>query len=177
MKNCNHKPKGTAPAAQAGAEVIYTCPMHPEVRQPKPGSCPICGMALEPVTVTAESGESHEYKDMRRRFWIALVLTLPVFALEMGGHVLGLKHLVSAQMSVWVQMILATPVVLWCGWPFFERGWQSLKTRNLNMFTLIAMGTGVAWAYSMVAALLPGAFRKHSAPVTVSLPCILKRRR
>ncbi len=158
MKNCHHKPKETAPAPQAGVEVIYTCPMHPEVRQPKPGSCPICGMALEPVTVTAESGESHEYKDMRRRFWIALVLTLPVFALEMGGHVLGLKHLVSAQMSVWVQMILATPVVLWCGWPFFERGWQSLKTRNLNMFTLIAMGTGVAWAYSMVAALLPGAF-------------------
>ena len=155
---CHHKPKETAPAVQAGAEVIYTCPMHPEVRQPKPGSCPICGMALEPVTVTADSGESHEYKDMRRRFWIALVLTLPVFALEMGGHVLGLKHLVSAQMSVWVQMMLATPVVLWCGWPFFERGWQSLKTRNLNMFTLIAMGTGVAWAYSMVAALLPGAF-------------------
>lgn len=155
---CHHKPKETAPAPQAGAEVIYTCPMHPEVRQSKPGSCPICGMALEPVTVTADSGESHEYKDMRRRFWIALVLTLPVFALEMGGHVLGLKHLVSAQMSVWVQMILATPVVLWCGWPFFERGWQSLKTRNLNMFTLIAMGTGVAWAYSMVAALLPGAF-------------------
>lgn len=158
MKNCHHKPKETAPAPQAGAEVIYTCPMHPEVRQPKPGSCPICGMALEPVTVTAESGESHEYKDMRRRFWIALVLTLPVFALEMGGHVLGLKHLVSPQMSVWMQMILATPVVLWCGWPFFERGWQSLKTRNLNMFTLIAMGTGVAWVYSMVAALLPGAF-------------------
>lgn len=155
---CHHKPKEAAPTPQAGAEVIYTCPMHPEVRQPKPGSCPICGMALEPVTVTADSGESHEYKDMRRRFWIALVLTLPVFALEMGGHVLGLKHLVSAQMSVWVQMILATPVVLWCGWPFFERGWQSLKTRNLNMFTLIAMGTGVAWAYSMVAALLPGAF-------------------
>lgn len=155
---CHHTPKEAAPAVQTGAEVIYTCPMHPEVRQPKPGSCPICGMALEPVTVTADSGESHEYKNMRRRFWIALVLTLPVFALEMGGHVLGLEHLVSPQMSVWVQMILATPVVLWCGWPFFERGWQSLKTRNLNMFTLIAMGTGVAWVYSMVAALLPGAF-------------------
>lgn len=155
---CHHTPRETAPAPQAGAEVIYTCPMHPEVRQSKPGSCPICGMALEPVTMTADSGESHEYKDMSRRFWIALVLTLPVFALEMGGHVLGLKHLVSAQMSVWVQMILATPVVLWCGWPFFERGWQSLKTRHLNMFTLVAMGTGVAWAYSMVAALLPGVF-------------------
>ena len=155
---CHHKPKEATPVPPAGAEVIYTCPMHPEVRQPKPGSCPICGMALEPVTVTADSGESHEYKDMRRRFWIALVLTLPVFALEMGGHVLGLKHLVSPQVSVWVQMILATPVVLWCGWPFFERGWQSLKTRHLNMFTLIAMGTGVAWGYSMVAALLPGAF-------------------
>lgn len=156
--SCCHHPKEAMAAPNAGAEVIYTCPMHPEVRQPKPGSCPICGMALEPVTVTAESGESHEYKDMRRRFWIALVLALPVFALEMGGHVLGVKHLVSAQMSVWVQLILATPVVLWCGWPFFERGWQSLKTRHLNMFTLVAMGTGVAWAYSMVAALLPGVF-------------------
>ncbi len=155
---CQHKAKETVSAQQIGSETTYTCPMHPEVRQPKPGSCPICGMALEPVTVTADSGESHEYKDMRRRFWIALVLTLPVFALEMGGHVLGLKHLVSAQMSVWVQMMLATPVVLWCGWPFFERGWQSLKPRTLNMFTLIAMETGVAWAYSMVAALLPGAF-------------------
>lgn len=156
---CHHAPKKpTVPAPEAGEEVIYTCPMHPEVRQNKPGSCPICGMALEPLTITAESGESHEYKDMRRRFWIALALTLPVFALEMGGHVLGLRHLVSAKTSFWIQMLLATPVVLWCGWPFFERAWQSFKTRNLNMFTLIAIGTGVAWAYSMVAVLLPNVF-------------------
>lgn len=155
---CHHKPKETVPVPPTGAQMIYTCPMHGNVRLEKPGSCPICGMALEPVTVAAKSGESHEYKDMRRRFWIALMFTLPVFALEMGGHVLGLNHLVCAQISVWVQMFLATPVVVWCGWPFFERGWQSVKTRNLNMFTLIALGTGVAWAYSMVAALLPGAF-------------------
>lgn len=155
---CHHKSKETTPAPTAGADVIYTCPMHPEVRQPKPGSCPICGMALEPETITAEETVSHEYVDMRRRFWIALVLTLPVFALEMGGHVLGLKHMVSPQLSVWIQMALATPVVLWCGLPFFQRGWQSLKTRHLNMFTLIAMGTGVAWGYSMVAALMPDLF-------------------
>jgi len=155
---CHHQPKEIVAAPKTGADVIYTCPMHPEIRQPKPGSCPICGMALEPVTVTVEETGSHEYHDMRRRFWIALVLSLPVFALEMGGHVLGLKHMVSPQLSVWIQMALATPVVLWCGLPFFQRGWQSLKTRHLNMFTLIAMGTGVAWGYSMVAALMPGLF-------------------
>ena len=156
--SCCHHSKEPALPPIAGAEVIYTCPMHPEVRQPKPGSCPICGMALEPVTVTAENSGSHEYKDMRRRFWIALALSLPVFALEMGGHLLGLKHIVSPQASVWIQMALATPVVLWCGLPFFQRGWQSIKTRHLNMFTLIAMGTGVAWGYSMVAALMPDLF-------------------
>lgn len=157
---CHHAPKKPSPVPEpkAGEEVIYTCPMHPEVRQNKPGSCPICGMALEPLTVTAESGENHEYKDMRRRFWIALALTLPVVALEMGGHILGLRHLVSAKTSLWIQMLLATPAVLWCGWPFFERAWQSIKTRNFNMFTLIAIGTGVAWAYSMVAVLVPNVF-------------------
>ena len=137
---------------------IWTCPMHPEIQQPAPGSCPICGMALEPMTPTLTDGPSPEFADMKRRFIIGLVLTLPVVALEMGGHLLGLTQLIGQQMSNWLQMALATPVVLWAGWPFFERGWASVKSRHLNMFTLIAMGTGVAWVYSMVATLLPGAF-------------------
>ncbi len=143
-------------AAPEGA--IWTCPMHPEVQRPGPGTCPICGMALEPMTPTLSDGPSPEYADMKRRFIVGLVLSLPVVALEMGGHLLGLNRLIGQQMSNWVQMVLATPVVLWAGWPFFERGWASLKSRHLNMFTLIAMGTGVAWTYSMVAALLPGVF-------------------
>ena len=138
---------------------MWTCPMHPEVRQDHPGSCPICGMALEAEIASAKVGPSEELSDMTRRFWIGLVLTLPVFLLEMGSHLLpSLHHLVSADASTWVQFALATPVVLWAGKPFFQRGWASLRTRNLNMFTLIAMGTGVAWAYSAIAALAPGAF-------------------
>jgi Cu+-exporting ATPase len=137
---------------------IYTCPMHPEIRQVGPGSCPICGMALEPVLATVEAGPNAELVDMTRRFWIGLVLSLPVVALEMGGHLTGLNHYVGQTTSNWLQMFLATPVVLWGGWPFFVRGWNSLVTRNLNMFTLIAMGTGVAWIYSMVATLAPGVF-------------------
>lgn len=148
-------PQVTKPAPEGA---IWTCPMHPEVQRPGPGSCPICGMALEPMTPTLTDGPSPEYADMKRRFMVGLVLSLPVVALEMGGHLLGLNRLLGQQMSNWVQMVLATPVVLWAGWPFFERGWASLKSRHLNMFTLIAMGTGVAWAYSMVAALLPGVF-------------------
>ncbi|MDZ4111660.1 MAG: heavy metal translocating P-type ATPase [Brevundimonas sp.] len=138
--------------------VIYTCPMHPQIRQEGPGACPICGMALEPETVTAEAAPNHELTDFTRRFWIGLVLTLPVFALEMGGHLTSLHMLLSGQMSNWIQLVLATPVVLWSGWPFFERGWTSLRTRRLNMFTLIAMGVGVAWLYSVVAVLAPGVF-------------------
>ncbi|MBN8944542.1 MAG: heavy metal translocating P-type ATPase [Rhizobiales bacterium] len=138
---------------------VFTCPMHPEIRQVGPGSCPICGMALEPAVVTADSGPNPELADMVRRFWIGLVLTLPVFLLEMGSHLVpALHHLVPPTTSVWIQLVLATPVVLWAGWPFFVRGGQSLVTRNLNMFTLIAMGTGVAWLYSMVATLAPGVF-------------------
>lgn len=138
---------------------IWTCPMHPEIRQDHPGACPICGMALEPATVTAATGSSSELTDMTRRFWIALALSLPVFVLEMGGHVFpALHHLVPMRVSVWIQLVLATPVVLWVGWPFFERGWASLVTRSLNMFTLIAMGTGAAWAYSVVGAFAPGIF-------------------
>ncbi len=137
---------------------IYTCPMHPQIRQVGPGSCPICGMALEPEVVTAEAQPNAELEDMTRRLWIGLALALPVFLLEMGGHLFDLHRLISPTVSNWVQFALATPVVLWAGFPFFERGWKSLQTRNLNMFTLIALGTGVAWLYSVVATLMPGLF-------------------
>jgi P-type Cu+ transporter len=150
---------------------IYTCPMHPQIRQVGPGFCPICGMALEPVLVTAEAVPNVELIDMSRRFWIGLVLALPVFALEMGGHLIGLAHYVGQATSNWIQLVLATPVVLWAGWPFFVRGWDSLRTRNLNMFTLIAMGTSVAWVYSVVATVAPGifpaAFRMSGGAVAV----------
>jgi Cu+-exporting ATPase len=149
------RPKRPEPAAPAGA--IYTCPMHPEVRQTGPGSCPICGMALEPAQISLDDAPDPELIDMTRRFWIALALTLPVFVLDMGAH-LGGMHLLPANWSNWISFALATPVVLWAGAPFFARGWRSLITRNLNMFTLIAMGTGVAWAYSVIATLAPQAF-------------------
>jgi heavy metal translocating P-type ATPase len=137
----------------------WTCPMHPEVRRPGPGSCPICGMALEPVTVTADTGPSPELADMSRRFWVATALTIPIVILEMGRHFIPFLHdLISARTSVWLQLVLATPVVLWAGWPFFVRGWASVRTRNLNMFTLIAMGTGIAWLFSVIATIAPGIF-------------------
>ena len=150
---------------------IYTCPMDPQIRQVGPGSCPICGMALEPELVTADSGPNPELIDMTRRFWIGLALTLPVFLLEMGGHLVDLHGWINQQTSNWVQLLLATPVVLWAGWPFFERGWASIRSRNFNMFTLVAMGTGVAWIYSIVATLWPGLFpasmRGHDGGVPV----------
>jgi P-type Cu+ transporter len=147
--------KGHAAASpSAPADAIYTCPMHPEVRQVGPGSCPICGMALEPEL--GGEADGGELADMTRRFWIALALALPVVALDMGGH-FGLLHLPHG-ISGFVQLALATPAVLWAGWPFFVRGAQSLVTRNLNMFTLIAMGTGVAYGYSVVAAIAPDLF-------------------
>jgi len=160
------------PSVDMPEGTIWTCPMHPEVRQDHPGACPICGMALEPELVSLDHGPSPELADMTRRFWIGLVLAAPVLVLEMGGHLFAaLHHLVPMLLSTWIQLVLATPVALWAGWPFFERGWASLKTRNLNMFTLIAMGTGVAWAYSMVAALAPGlfppAFRGEDGAVAV----------
>jgi len=144
-----------APVAEG---TIYTCPMHPQIRQVGPGSCPICGMALEPEIAGTETGPNPELVDMSRRFWIGLVLTLPVLALEMGGHLTNLHMVLGKNLSNWIQFALGTPVVLWAGWPFFVRGWQSLVTRNLNMFTLIAMGTGVAWLYSVVAVLMPNLF-------------------
>src|SRR3954470_15293011 len=137
-------PKSEAPKPGAGQDAIYTCPMHPEIRQVGPGPCPICGMALEPLEITAETGPNHELVDMTRRFWIGLGLSIPVVVLEMGGHFLGLERFIAPQISNWVQLLLAMPVVLWAGWPFFERGWASVRTRNLNMFTLIAIGTGIA---------------------------------
>ena len=149
-------PKRDPEAAVPGA--IYTCPMHPQIRQKGPGSCPICGMALEPETVTAEVPVNHELIDFTRRFWVSLVLTLPVLALEMGAHLTNLHTLIPGQVSNWIQFVLATPVVLWAGWPFFQRGWASLRSRHLNMFTLIAMGVGVAWTYSVVAVLAPELF-------------------
>ncbi len=148
----------TAKAEPAKPGAIYTCPMHPEIRQVGPGSCPICGMALEPLEITADEGPNPELVDMQRRFWIGLVLTLPVLALEMGGHLIGLARVVAPATSNWIQLVLSTPVVLWAGAPFFVRGWQSVLTRNLNMFTLIALGTGAAWIYSVVATLAPGIF-------------------
>ena len=132
--------------------------MHPEIRQVGPGACPICGMALEPEIAGTETGPNPELIDMTRRFWIGLVLTLPVFTLEMGAHVVGTHNWVEPTLSNYVQFAFATPVVLWAGWPFFVRGWQSLITRNLNMFTLIAMGTGVAYVYSLAATFAPGSF-------------------
>ena len=137
---------------------IYTCPMHPQIRQVGPGTCPICGMALEPVEISAGHGPHPELVDMQRRFWVAVALTIPILALEMGGHLTGLAHLLQPSSANWLQLVLATPVVLWAGWPFFVRGWQSLVTRNLNMFTLIALGTGAAWIYSVTATVMPGAF-------------------
>jgi P-type Cu+ transporter len=150
---------------------IYTCPMHPEIRQVGPGNCPICGMALEPVLAGVGTKPNLELVDITRRFWIGLALTLPVFLLEMGSHLTGLDQLLGRTTSSWLQLGLATPVVLWAGWPFFVRATGSLRTRNLNMFTLIAMGTGVAWTYSVVATLLPdvfpAAFRAHDGSVAV----------
>ncbi len=159
------------PAAPVPAGTIYTCPMHPEIRQEGPGACPICGMALEPDIVSADSAPNPELIDMTRRFWIGLALALPVFALEMGGHLTGLHQWLGQQTSNWIQLVLATPVVLWAGWPFFERAWASLVTRNLNMFTLIAMGTGIAWIYSVIGtlwpALFPAAMRGHDGSVAI----------
>ncbi len=136
----------------------YTCPMHPEIVREGPGTCPICGMALEPRTVSEKEETNPELVDMTRRFWVGLILTLPVVALEMGGHLTGLHMRLGQQASNWLQLVMATPVVLWAGRPFFVRGWASVVGRSLNMFTLIALGTGVAWVYSVIATLVPGIF-------------------
>lgn len=152
-----HGHGGNAATPPPGTE--WTCPMHPEILRPGPGSCPICGMALEPVMVTADSGPSPELADMTRRFWVGVALSIPVVILGMGGDLVPAIHdAISPRASAWVQLVLATPVVLWAGWPFFVRGWTSVRTLKLNMFTLIAMGTGVAWLFSVVATLAPDLF-------------------
>jgi len=144
-------PSGSAPGT------IWTCPMHPQIRSDHPGNCPICGMALEPLEPTGEETANPELTDMTRRFWISAALTLPIVALVIATELLGLEPL-PMRTSMWVQLALATPVVLWSGWPFFERLWASLKTRNLNMFTLIGLGVGVAYGYSLVGTLAPQLF-------------------
>jgi P-type Cu+ transporter len=153
------------------AGTVYTCPMHPEVHQVGPGACPICGMALEPEVASLDSGPNPELADMTRRFWIAAILSLPAVVLEMGGHFVGAHSWIEPTLSNWIQLVFATPVVLWAGWPFFVRGWHSLTTRNLNMFTLIAMGTGVAYAYSVLGTvapqIFPPTFRGHAGAVAV----------
>src|SRR5262245_46759040 len=157
----------------ADQKVEHTCPMHPEVRQMGPGSCPKCGMALEPSLVTLETEENPELRDMSRRFWASLAFTIPVFLLSMSEMIPGqpLQHTMSATAFAWIQLALATPVVLWCGRPFLERGWASLRNRSLNMFTLIAIGTGTAYLYSLVAVLFPPlfppAFRGHSGQIAL----------
>jgi P-type Cu+ transporter len=163
--------KDKRPKAAVPEGTIYTCPMHPEIRQVGPGSCPICGMALEPDVVSLDAPPNPELADMTRRFWVGLVLALPAVVLEMGGHLVGGHGWVDPTLSNWIQFAFATPVVLWAGWPFFVRGWQSLVTRNLNMFTLIAVGTGVAYLYSVVGTVAPGifpaTFRGHGGAVAV----------
>jgi len=161
----------TAPKEPVPEGTVYTCPMHPEIRRIGPGSCPICGMALEPEVATLDAAPNPELADMTRRFWIGLVFALPAVVLEMGGHLVGGHGWIDPTLSNWIQLVSATPVVIWAGWPFFVRGWQSLVTRNLNMFTLIAMGTGVAYVYSVVATVapqvFPPAFRGHDGAVAV----------
>ena len=152
------KPAEAAPAPPVAAGTIFTCPMHPEIRQVGPGSCPICGMALEPAEVSLDQGPNEELLDMTRRLWIGGALAVPVVALDMGSHLFDLHRLLPHGMTGWLLLALSTPVVLWAGWPFFVRGWQSVRTRNLNMFTLIALGTGTAWLYSVVATVAPGLF-------------------
>ncbi len=166
------EPARYIPSAHAGApgtaarttdgEVLWTCPMHPQIVRKEPGSCPICGMTLEPMTPTAGDTASPELRNMTRRFWAGVALSLPLLAMAMADHFNrpALDALLSPRLAVWVQLIPGTPAVLWGGWPFFQRGWASIVNRRLNMFTLIALGTGVAYLYSLVAALMPGHFSR-----------------
>ncbi|NQV94898.1 MAG: YHS domain-containing protein, partial [Sphingomonadales bacterium] len=153
-------PDRSAAQEAVPAGTIYTCPMHPEIRQEGPGSCPICGMALEPETFSLDSGPDLEYIDMRRRFWISAAFSLPLFLYAMGDMIPGqpLQSWLAPGTATWLQLLLASPVVLWGAWPFFVRAVQSLKTMNLNMFTLIGLGVVVAYGFSLIATFFPGAF-------------------
>jgi Cu+-exporting ATPase len=163
----------SAPIAPVAQGTIYTCPMHPQIRRSEPGSCPICGMALEPEGIPEAEGTSPELKDMTRRFLVGAALATPIFVLEMGGHlpVLNLDHYVSMAASMWIQFALATPIVLWCAWPFFQRAWTSILNRSPNMFTLIALGIGASYLYSLAATFAPGLFpvglRQHGGLIPV----------
>ena len=156
--SCGMALEAETPAAQTKTE--YTCPMHPEIVRSGPGACPICGMALEPRTVTIREEENPELRDMTRRFWASTALTIPLLAIAMGEMLRGMpvERALNSAALPWIELLLATPVVLWGGWPFFQRGWTSVVNRSTNMFTLIAMGTGVAYLYSLVATLVPGIF-------------------
>jgi len=171
MKRDDEAVKATTdPEANPGG-VIFTCPMHPEIRRSGPGVCPICGMALDPAVPALTTTPNPELADMSRRFWFGLAFALPVFALEMGGHIFPIVDtLVPPRLSGWIQLVLATPVVLWAGAPFFARGWASLTSRHLNMFTLVGMGTGVAWAYSVAATLAPDLFPATSRSMGGAVP-------
>jgi Cu+-exporting ATPase len=164
-------PRPRAPLTAAAGEVLWTCPMHPQIVRKEPGNCPICGMALEPMTPAGGEAVSPELRDMTRRFWVGVVLSVPLLAIAMAEHFnkAALDALISPRLLVWLQLILGTPAVLWGGWPFFTRGWSSIVSRRLNMFTLIALGTGVAYLYSLVAALapeiFPASFRDHDGRV------------
>jgi P-type Cu+ transporter len=165
--NCPHKKAQQAakkPEIPVGAEVIYTCPMHPQIRQPKPGNCPICGMALEPENISIDAAPNHELVDMTRRFWVSALLSTPLALFVMGAHLVpNIPHeWMDSSLSHWVQMMVATPVVLWGGWPFYVRAVDSVKNRSLNMFTLIALGVGVAYIYSLILTLFPDAVAKFS---------------
>ena len=161
------------PVAPEPTGTIYTCPMHPQIRRDAPGSCPICGMALEPEGIPEAEGSNPELKDMTRRFVIGAILATPIFVLEMGGHLglLNIEHIVSTTASMWIQFALATPIVFWCALPFFQRAWASVLNRSPNMFTLIALGVGAAYGYSLVATFAPGLFpasvRQHGGMIPV----------
>lgn len=169
-----HKQSPITPVSLVSkTNIEYTCPMHPEIIRSAPGACPICGMALEPKDVSAEGEDQSEYQDMKRRFWISLIFTFPLLVITMSEMIPGLnfKHWFSGIPLNWLELVFATPVVLWGGWPFFQRGWQSILNRHLNMFTLIALGTGVAYLYSLIATLFPqwfpASFLGHQKDVPV----------
>jgi len=161
---------GARPESEAAPGTIWTCPMHPQIRRDGPGTCPICGMALEPEEPSLDAAPNPELVDFTRRLWVSGVLTLPLLAISMGAEMLGIR-LVDPNWSPWVQLLLTAPIVLWGGLPFFERGWASLKTRHYNMFTLIAIGVGAAFTYSLVATVAPGlfppSFRQHGMMIPV----------